>query len=136
MIKNYQLIELPKISDQRGNLTFIEGQHIPFAIKRIYYMYDIPQGTERGGHAHKNLQQVIIALSGSFDMMLDDGSHQQTITLDNPATGVYIDGRLLWRTLSNFSENAICLVLASDIYKESDYFRDYPSFLQAAHNKS
>lgn len=126
-----QIIDLPKVNDQRGNLTFIEGQsHVPFEIKRVYYLYDVPGGAERGGHAHKKLQQVMIALAGSFDVLLDDGKQKTTVHLNCPYQGLYVSD-MTWREMSNFSSGSVCLVLASTEYDESDYYRDYDAFLAA-----
>jgi uncharacterized RmlC-like cupin family protein len=110
-------------------LSFIEyPQHIPFEIKRIYYIYDISEGAERGAHGHKKLEQVIIPLSGSFDLTLDDGHTRKTFSLKKPWQGLYIPP-MMWRDLNNFSSGSVCLVLASDVYKEEDYYRDYKDFL-------
>lgn len=130
-LEDCTIIDLPKITDTRGNLTFVEGErHVPFAIKRVYYLYDVPGGAERGGHAHKDLHQLIIAMSGSFDIVLDDGTQQKRIHLSRSYYGLYVCP-MIWREMDNFSSNAVCLVLASNIYDESDYFRDYSDFLQA-----
>jgi dTDP-4-dehydrorhamnose 3,5-epimerase-like enzyme len=124
-----RIIELNKISDPRGNLTFIESnRQIPFAIERVYYLYDVPGGAERGGHAHKNLQQLIIAMSGSFDITLDDGQTQQTYHLNRSYYGLYICP-LVWREIHNFSSGAVLLTLASAPYDEDDYCRDYGDFI-------
>lgn len=126
-----RLIDLPRINDPRGTLTFIEGnRHIPFEIARVYYVYDVPGGAERGGHAHRRLSQFIIAISGSFDVILDDGLARQCVRLDRSYYGLFICP-MIWRELGNFSSNSVCLVLASDRYDESDYFRDYNDYLQA-----
>lgn len=125
------ILELPKISDPRGNLTFIEAnRHIPFEIPRVYYLYDVPGGAERGGHAHKALHEFIIAISGSFDVVLDDGSHKKRFHLNRSYFGLYICP-MIWRELDNFSSGAVCMVLASDFYDESDYLRDYDAYLAA-----
>ena len=122
------VMELPKISDPRGNLSFIEAQrHVPFDIRRIYYLYDVPGGAKRAGHGHRTLHQLMLAISGSFDVLLDDGAARRTITLNRPYNGLYICPGI-WRELSNFSSGAVCLVLASEYYDESDYLRDYGDF--------
>jgi hypothetical protein len=126
------IVDLPKISDPRGNLTFIEGaNHVPFEIKRIYYTYDVPGGADRGAHAHKNLHQVIIAMSGSFDVVLDDGFDQKRFHLNRSYVGLYICP-MMWRYLDNFSSGSVCLVLASNLYDANDYYRDYELFLKDA----
>ena len=127
-LSNCKILELPKIADRRGNLTFIEeNKHIPFAIKRVYYLYDVPGGEERGGHAHKQLQQFIIAASGSFDVILDDGSKRKRFHLNRSYYGLYICP-MIWRELDNFSSGSVCLVLVSELYDEADYIRDYDLF--------
>lgn len=121
-------ITLPRIQDPRGNLTFIESQnHIPFDIKRVYYLYDVPGGAERGGHAHKDLHQLIIAMSGSFDIHLDDGKQKKVVHMNRSYYGLYVCP-MIWREIDNFSSGAVCMVLASDFYDESDYYRDYDEF--------
>jgi dTDP-4-dehydrorhamnose 3,5-epimerase-like enzyme len=126
-----KIIELPIIHDPRGNLTFIENsEHIPFNMSRVYYLYDVPGGSERGGHAHKELHQFVVAMSGSFDIHLDDGQKQQTYHLNRSYYGLYICP-MIWREIDNFSPGSVCMVLASDLYSESDYYRDYNEFLQA-----
>lgn len=126
-----RLIDLPKITDPRGNLTFIESEgHVPFAIQRVYYLYDVPGGAERGGHAHKALHQLIIAMSGSFDVVLDDGSDRRRIHLNRSYVGLYICP-MIWRELDNFSSGSVCMVLASAHFDENDYFRDYAAFVGA-----
>ena len=125
------MIELPKIADARGNLTFVEGNdHVPFAIKRVYYLYDVPGGAERGGHAHKGLQQLIIAMSGSFDVVIDDGNSRKRYHLNRSYNGLYICP-MIWRELDNFSSGSVCMVLASNLYDEADYYRDYAEFVAA-----
>jgi len=129
-----RVLELPKISDPRGNLTFLEGgRHVPFEIKRVYYLYDVPGGEGRGGHAHRELEQIIIAASGSFDVVLDDGVERRRFFLNRSYYGLYVP-RLVWREMENFSSGSVCLVLASDFYDESDYFRDYSEFVAAVQN--
>ena len=126
-----QMVSLPKIADPRGNLTFIEGgSHIPFDIQRVYYLYDVPGGAERGGHAHKGLQQLIIAMSGSFDVVLDDGHEKKRVHLNRSYNGLYICP-MIWRELDNFSSGSVCMVLASSKYDEDDYYRNYADFIQA-----
>jgi hypothetical protein len=123
---------LPKISDPRGNLSFIEGgQHIPFDIKRVYYLYDVPGGSERGSHAHKNLHQFVVAMSGSFDVVLDDGKEKKRFHLNRSYYGLYVCP-MMWRDLYNFSSGAVCMVLASAHYDETDYIRDYSQFTALA----
>ena len=130
-LKNCVLINLPKIHDPRGNLTFIEGgNHIPFDIQRVYYLYDVPGGSERGGHAHKALHQFIIAMSGSFDVVLDDGCDKQRFHLNRSYYGLYVCP-MMWRELDNFSSGSVCMVLASNEYSEDDYYRDYDQYLTA-----
>jgi len=127
---NCRMMQLPKISDPRGNLTFIENsRHVPFDLQRIYYLYDVPGGSDRGGHAHKKLQQFVIAVSGSFDVVLDDGYRQQRYHLNRSYQGLYI-GPMMWRYLDNFSSGAVCMVLASAPYDESDYYREYDAFIE------
>lgn len=133
-IDNCKLITLPRISDPRGTLSFIEGsKHIPFDIQRVFYSFAIPSPVIRGEHAHKKLQQFLIAISGSFDVILDDGQQQTTIHLSDPGKGLYIPP-MIWASQSNFGPNSVCMVLASDIYDESDYYRNYNDFLQAVKN--
>lgn len=130
-VENCKLIELPKITDPRGNLTFIEGgRHVPFDIRRVYYLYDVPGGAERGGHAHKALSQLIIAMSGSFDVILDDGSKKKRFHLNRSYQGLYVCP-MIWREMDNFSSGSVCMVLASNIYEESDYYRNYSEYLLA-----
>ena len=125
------IIDLPKITDPRGNLTFIEGgAHIPFDIQRVYYLYDVPGGAERGGHAHKGLHQLIIAMSGSFDVVLDDGVNKRRFHLNRSYYGLYVCP-MIWRELDNFSSGSVCLVLASNRYDEDDYYRAYDDYVEA-----
>lgn len=130
-VNQCRIVELPKISDPRGNLTFIEGgRHVPFDFQRMYYLYDVPGGAERGGHAHKALHQLIIAMSGSFDVLLDDGRDKKQFHLNRSYYGLYVCP-LIWRELNNFSSGSVCVVLASNTYDESDYYRDYNEFLRS-----
>ncbi|GGD26810.1 sugar 3,4-ketoisomerase [Hyunsoonleella pacifica] len=132
-IEDLRIIDIPKITDPRGNLSVIEKDIIPFDIKRIYYLFDVPSGSYRGGHAHKELSQFLIAVSGSFDVILKDGNHKKRITLNNPSKGLLITPGI-WRELENFSSGAICLVVASDVYKAEDYIDDFDTYV--AYNKS
>jgi hypothetical protein len=128
-VNDCHLINLPKITDPRGNLSFIEGgQHIPFDIKRVYYLYDVPGGSDRGSHAHKNLHQFIVAMSGSFDVVLNDGKEKKRFHLNRSYNGLYVCP-MMWRDLDNFSSGAVCMVLASAHYDANDYIRDYSQFL-------
>jgi len=130
-ISDCQIVKFPKVHDQRGNLTFVEAnRHIPFEIQRVYYLYDVPGGAERGGHAHKELQQLIIAMSGSFDVVLDDGLVKQRFHLNRSYYGLYVP-TMIWRELDNFSSGSVCMVLASNYYSEDDYYRDYNQFVNA-----
>jgi hypothetical protein len=123
-----RIVELPRITDPRGNLTSVEGgQHVPFDIRRVYYLYDVPGGESRGGHAHRRLEQLIIAASGSFTVVIDDGLEQRRFFLNRSYYGLYVP-RMIWRELENFSSASVCLVLASDHYDEADYYRDYGEF--------
>jgi dTDP-4-dehydrorhamnose 3,5-epimerase-like enzyme len=127
-----KLIQIPIAHDQRGNLSVVEGgELIPFDIKRVYYLYDVPGGASRGGHAHRKLQQFIIAASGSFDVILNDGVNQSKFTLNRSYQGVYVP-TMTWREIENFSSGAVCLVLASEHYEESDYIYDYAEFQKEA----
>jgi len=131
-----RLIKLPKITDPRGNLTFVEeGRHIPFDIRRVYYIYDVPGGDSRGAHAHRHLHQILIAVSGSFDVVLDDGKERTRVTLNRPFVGLHIPP-LIWHELGNFASGSVCLSLASDYYDEADYLRVYQEFLVAAREHS
>lgn len=128
-IENCRVVELPKITDPRGNLTFIEAdRHVPFDIRRVYYLYDVPGGAERGGHAHKGLHQLIVAMSGSFDVVLDDGHQKKRFHLNRSYYGLYVCP-MIWRELDNFSSGSVCMVLASNLYDEEDYYRDYDTYM-------
>lgn len=127
-LQHCKIIDLPKVEDPRGNLTFIEtGRHVPFDIRRVYYLYDVPGGSHRGGHAHKNLHQLLIAMSGSFDIALDDGRTKFKYNMNRSYYGLYIPP-MIWREIDNFSSGSVCMVLASEHYDENDYFRDYDEF--------
>ena len=130
MIDDCKIIDLPMIKNPKGNLTFIEaGRHIPFDIRRVYYLYDIPGGEDRGGHAHKALHQLIIAMSGSFDIRLDDGRAKKTVHMNRSYYGLYVCP-MIWREIDNFSSGAVCMALASELYDEADYYRDYDQFIR------
>lgn len=131
-ITDIQILTIPKIHDTRGNLSVIEGDVIPFAMKRVYYLYDVPSGAERGGHSHKVQQEFLVALSGSFDVILTDGQSKKTVTLNKPNEGLLIPNGI-WRELENFSSGSVCLVIASDVFEEADYIRDYQDFLLSKH---
>ncbi|HEY9809873.1 MAG TPA: FdtA/QdtA family cupin domain-containing protein [Halomicronema sp.] len=134
-LENCKLIELPKIADRRGNLTFIEShRHIGFDIQRVYYLYDVPGGAERAGHAHKELHQLFIAMSGSFDVILDDGYAKKKYHLNRSYYGLYVCP-MIWREIDNFSSGSVCMVLASAYYDEADYYRDYNEFIKAVKRK-
>jgi dTDP-4-dehydrorhamnose 3,5-epimerase-like enzyme len=131
-LEDCKIIELPKITDRRGNLTFIEtGNHLPFEIRRVYYLYDVPGGATRAGHGHKTLAQLMIAMSGSFDVELDDGRGKKKYHLNRSYYGLFIPP-MIWREIDNFSSGSVCLVLASELFDESDYYRTYQDFLEAA----
>lgn len=128
-VNDCRVVSLPKISDPRGNLTFIEGgKHIPFEIKRLFYLYDVPTEEGRGAHAHRTLHQFLVCLSGSFDVAVDDGEFQATVHLNRPWKGLHVPP-MIWAAEVNFDPGSVCLVLASDLYKEDDYIRDYDTFL-------
>jgi hypothetical protein len=131
-LSDCRLIALPKIEDGRGNLTYIEStRHVDFEIQRVYYLYDVPGGADRGGHAHRTLRQLIIAVSGSFDVIIDDGRERSTIHLNRSYSGLYL-APMVWREIENFSGGSVCLVLASAHFDESDYIRDYDDYRSAA----
>lgn len=125
---NYKIIDIPKINNTRGNIGVIENDTIPFDVKRVYYLFDVPSGAKRGGHAHKKLKQVILAISGSFDVVLKDGKSKEIITLNRPDKGLLIENNI-WRELENFSSGSVCLVLASEEFSEEDYIRSYKEYL-------
>ncbi len=127
-VEDLSIIDIPKITDPRGNLSVIEKDIIPFEIKRVYYLFDVPSGSYRGGHAHKELNQFLIAVSGSFDVVVKDEKNERRITLNNPSKGLLITPGV-WRELENFSSGAICLVVASDVYQADDYIHDFNAYL-------
>ena len=129
-IQNCKILAIPKIEDPRGNLSVIEHNVIPFEIKRVYYLYDVPSGAERGGHSHKEQQEFLVALSGSFDVILNDGNLQKTVTLNKPFEGLLVTNGI-WRELKNFSSGAVCLVIASNVFDEEDYIREFKEFLES-----
>ena len=129
-LNDIQIINLPVVEDARGNLAFIQEGAVPYAFKRIYYLYDVPSSAQRGGHSHIRQHEILIALSGSFDVVLDDGINKQTYSLNKPSKGLHIvEG--IWRELQNFSSGAVCLVIAQDVFDESDYIRSYEYFLES-----
>lgn len=131
-VDDCRLIELPVVHNPQGNLTFIEaGSHVPFDIRRVYYLYDVPGGATRGGHAHRELRQLLVAMSGSFDVILDDGAKRRTVRLNRSYVGLYMP-TMIWRELVDFSSGSVCMVLASAPYEEGDYIRDYDEFRAAA----
>lgn len=125
---NIEIVSIPKIEDNRGNLSVIENDVVPFEMKRVYYLYDVPSGAERGGHSHKEQKEFLIALSGSFDVILNDGSEQKTVTLNKPYEGLLINPGI-WRELNNFSSGSVCLVIASAVFDEADYIREFDAFM-------
>ena len=135
-VKDCMVVELDKHhSDRKGNLTVVEnGVTLPFDVKRVYYLYDVPGGESRGSHAHRELEQLIVAASGSFTVTLDDGKHRRSFFLNRPYQGLYVKPGL-WRDLDNFSSGAVCMVLASEVYDSSDYIRDYQEFLRFREGK-
>jgi dTDP-4-dehydrorhamnose 3,5-epimerase-like enzyme len=129
-IQHCKIISVPKIEDPRGNLSVIENDVIPFEMKRVYYLYDVPSGAERGGHSHKEQQEFLVALSGSFDVILNDGQHEKVVSLNKPFEGLLITNGI-WRELKNFSSGAVCLVIASAVFEEEDYIRVFQDFLKS-----
>ena len=125
---NIEIINIPKVEDYRGNIAIVEKETIPFEVKRVYYLYDVPSTAHRGGHAHKDQLELLIPLSGSFDVVLNDGKSIEKVTLNKPDKGLLIKTNI-WRELENFSSGAVCLVLASDVFLEDDYIRDFDAFL-------
>lgn len=125
---NYKIIDIPKINNKSGNIGVIENKTIPFDVKRVFYLFDVPSGAKRGGHANKKTNQVLIAISGSFDVVLKDGNSKETITLNRPDKGLLIENNI-WRELENFSSGSVCLVLASEEFSEDDYIRNYKEYL-------
>ncbi len=130
-----RLIDIPKIHDVRGNLSVVEGNTIPFDIKRVYYLYDIPSGAKRGGHAHIDQEELLVSLSGSFEIILKDGQDEMLITLNRPNVGLLIP-KGIWRELQNFSAGSVCLVITSDLFDEKDYIRDFSSFESYKRNQN
>ncbi len=130
---NVEIITIPKVEDHRGNLAIIEKNVLPFDVKRVYYLFDVPSNAHRGGHAHKEQSEFLVALSGSFDVVLKDGSTTKTVTLNKPDKGLLIRTNI-WRELENFSSGAVCLVLASDVFSEDDYIRNYDKFISFLSN--
>ena len=129
-LQDIQLINIPVVEDRRGNLAFIQEKVLPFEFKRVYYLFDVPSNSFRGSHSHINQSEVLIALSGSFEVVLNDGKEKKSFLLNKPNFGLYIPTGI-WRELENFSSGAICLVLASDVYEEADYIRDFDQFLES-----
>jgi hypothetical protein len=135
-LSDCRIVDLPRVQDARGNLTFIEGgNHVGFDIARVYYLYDVPGGSARGGHAHRALHQLLIAMSGSFDVHLDDGVDKAMFHLNRSYFGLYICP-MIWREIDNFSSGSVCMVLASTRYEESDYYRDYDEFAAAVRDRT
>jgi hypothetical protein len=130
-IDSCKIIDFPKVADPRGNLTFIENErHIPFAVKRVFYLYDVPTAESRGAHAHRTLEQVVICLSGSFDVLIDDGVDRRHVHLNRPWQGFYIPP-MIWAAEVNFDAGSVCLVLASHLFDEADYYREYDEYVRA-----
>jgi dTDP-4-dehydrorhamnose 3,5-epimerase-like enzyme len=128
-INDVQLIQIPTVEDLRGNLAFVQNDILPFELKRVYYLFDVPSTAFRGGHSHVNQHEILIALSGSFEVLINDGKEKKSYLLNKPYIGLHIPTGI-WRELENFSSGAVCLVLASDVFEESDYIRDYNEFLK------
>lgn len=134
-VQDCALVQLPRFTDERGSLSFAEGGvHVPFEFKRIYYLYKIPEGAERGAHAHKALHQLLIPIAGSFNILLDDGKRKRRISLSRPDRGLYIRP-MIWRELENFSRDAVCVVLASERFDERDYIRSYDQFVERRNSR-
>ena len=129
-LQHCKILSVPKIEDPRGNLSVIENDVIPFVMKRVYYLYDVPSGAERGGHSHKEQHEFLVALSGSFDVILHDGQHEKVVSLNKPFEGLLITNGI-WRELKNFSSGAVCLVIASAVFEEEDYIRVFQDFLKS-----
>lgn len=130
-VNDCKIIELNKITDARGNLTFIEeNRHVPFEIKRVYYIYDVPAGSSRAGHAHKELFQLMLPIAGSFDIHLDDGFEKRSVHMNRPYLGLLVTP-MIWRVIDNFSSGAVCVVLTSALFDEQDYYRKYDDFIGA-----
>lgn len=129
-LQHCKILSVPKIEDPRGNLSVIENDVIPFEMKRVYYLYDVPSGAERGGHSHKEQQEFLVALSGSFDVILHDSQHEKVVSLNKPFEGLLITNGI-WRELKNFSSGAVCLVIASAVFEEEDYIRVFQDFLKS-----
>jgi len=129
------VLDIPKVHDTRGNLSVIQEKALPFEMKRVYYLYDIPSGGRRGGHSHIEQQEFLVALSGSFDVILNDGIEQKTVTLNKPNVGLLIPNGI-WRELENFSSGSVCLVLASDVFKEEDYIRNFEEYTLSKNRSS
>lgn len=135
MVEDIDLVDIPKITDPRGNLAVIEKDTLPYELKRVYYLYDVPSDAYRGGHSHKKCMEFLVALSGSFEVVLDDGISKKKVTLNKPNKGLLIPTGI-WRELENFSSGAVCLVLASEEYEEEDYIRSYDLFLSSKNSKA
>ena len=129
-LQDISLINLPVVEDARGNLAYIQPGILPFDFKRVYYLFDVPSSAFRGGHSHRVQQEVLIALSGSFEVIVNDGANKKSFLLNKPNRGLHLP-KGIWRTLENFSSGAVCLVFASDVFEESDYIRDYDTFLNS-----